>query len=275
MDRLSNLPSGIIELILCRVPIQEAGRTSILSKEWRYRWTRIPNLVFIEDTFQVSTVDGAESSILGQTHEQPNNRLTMDRKSKLIYAICQVLLIHDGPINEFTLSLCLSRKHVDPILTYLSRKTRVRKLKFDFVWPGHPLPRANGSGVVQSMVALMLLNTTNVDIYVLAERVDMDIYTCKDMGSLQEERWCELVKEVADDLLLKSFSFLNKETSCKRLRTNWGKLHKEVANLVSILGVYRALSRRSENPSGTLVVEVLANVIHLAEDPYEVVYLKS
>ncbi|GKD07595.1 F-box/FBD/LRR-repeat protein, partial [Tanacetum coccineum] len=142
MDRLSNLPSGIIELILCRVPIQEAGRTSILSKEWRYRWTRIPNLVFIEDTFQVSTVDGAESSILVQTHEQPNNRLTVDRKSKLIYAICQVLLIHDGPINEFTLSLCLSRKHVkiDPILTYLSRKTRVRKLKFDFAWPGHPLP---------------------------------------------------------------------------------------------------------------------------------------
>ncbi|GJV73343.1 F-box/FBD/LRR-repeat protein-like protein [Tanacetum coccineum] len=66
MDRLSNLPSGIIELILCRVP-QEAGRTSILSKEWRYRWTRIPNLVFIEDTFQVSTVDGAESSILDQS----------------------------------------------------------------------------------------------------------------------------------------------------------------------------------------------------------------
>ncbi|GKC98067.1 F-box/FBD/LRR-repeat protein-like protein [Tanacetum coccineum] len=153
MDRLSNLPSSIIESILCLVPIQEAGRTSILSREWRYRWTKIPNLVFIEDTFQVSTVDGAESSILDQTHEQRIKRQTMDKKSKLIYAICQVLLIHDGPINEFTLSLCLSRKHVkiDPILTYLSRKTR---------------------------------------------------------GSLQEERWCELVKEVADDLLLKSFSFL-------------------------------------------------------------------
>ncbi|GJS39041.1 F-box/FBD/LRR-repeat protein [Tanacetum coccineum] len=147
MDRLSNLPSGIIELILCRVPIQEAGRTSILSKEWRYRWTRIPNLVFIEDTFQVSTVDGAESSILGQTHEQPNNRLTMDRKSKLIYAICQVLLIHDGPINEFTLSLCLSRKHVkiDPILTYLPRKTRVKKLKFNFGWPLHCVPLSHYS----------------------------------------------------------------------------------------------------------------------------------
>ncbi|GJY02272.1 F-box/FBD/LRR-repeat protein, partial [Tanacetum coccineum] len=147
MDRLSNLPSSIIESILCLVPIQEAGRTSILSREWRYRWTKIPNLVFIEDTFQVSTVDGAESSILDQTHEQRIKRQTMDKKSKLIYAICQVLLIHDGPINEFTLSLCLSRKHVkiDPILTYLSRKTRVKKLKFDFAWAGHILPLSHYS----------------------------------------------------------------------------------------------------------------------------------
>ncbi|GJT44425.1 F-box/FBD/LRR-repeat protein [Tanacetum coccineum] len=108
MDRLGNLPSSIIESILCLVPIQEAARTSILSREWMYRWTKIPNLVFEEDTFQVSTVDGAESSILDQILKQPIKRRTMDKKSKLIYAICQVLLIHDGPINEFTLSLAHS-----------------------------------------------------------------------------------------------------------------------------------------------------------------------
>ncbi|GJT95361.1 F-box/FBD/LRR-repeat protein-like protein [Tanacetum coccineum] len=147
MDRLGNLPSSIIESILCLVPIQEAARTSILSREWRYRWTKIPNLVFEEDTFQVSTVDGAESSILDQILKQPIKRRTMDKKSKLIYAICQVLLIHDGPINEFTLSLCLSRKHVkiDPILTYLSRKTRVKKLKNFFGWPDHSLPLSHYS----------------------------------------------------------------------------------------------------------------------------------
>ncbi|GJR56937.1 F-box/FBD/LRR-repeat protein-like protein [Tanacetum coccineum] len=70
MDRLGNLPSSIIESILCLVPIQEAARTSILSREWMYRWTKIPNLVFEEDTFQVSTVDGAESSILDQSEYQ-------------------------------------------------------------------------------------------------------------------------------------------------------------------------------------------------------------
>ncbi|GJT74352.1 F-box/FBD/LRR-repeat protein-like protein [Tanacetum coccineum] len=38
-------------------------------------------------------------------------------------------------------------KHVkiDPILTYLSRKTRVKKLKFDFAWAGHILPLSHYS----------------------------------------------------------------------------------------------------------------------------------
>ncbi|GJT74353.1 F-box/FBD/LRR-repeat protein [Tanacetum coccineum] len=142
----SQLPSSIIESILCLVPIQEAARTSILSREWMYRWTKIPNLVFEEDTFQVSTVDGAESSILDQILKQLIKRRTMDKKSKLIYAICQVLLIHDGPI-KFTLSLCLSRKHVkiDPMLTYLSRKTRVKKLKKKIGWSDHSLPLSHFS----------------------------------------------------------------------------------------------------------------------------------
>ncbi|KAJ0555464.1 putative FBD domain, leucine-rich repeat domain superfamily, F-box-like domain superfamily [Helianthus annuus] len=38
MDRISKLPVGVIESILCLLPIQEAARTSILSKEWSV-WT--------------------------------------------------------------------------------------------------------------------------------------------------------------------------------------------------------------------------------------------
>nr|GFD20615.1 hypothetical protein [Tanacetum cinerariifolium] len=60
MDRISNIPSSIIETILCLLPIEEAVRTSILSKEWRYRWIKIPKLVFVEEKVQVLT-DGAES----------------------------------------------------------------------------------------------------------------------------------------------------------------------------------------------------------------------
>ncbi|GJX41585.1 F-box/FBD/LRR-repeat protein-like protein [Tanacetum coccineum] len=140
MDRLSELPLNIIETILCLVPIREAGRTSILSKEWRYRWTKIPKLVFDVKTFQVSTVDGAELSIQEQKQLEANE--WQNTNNKLIYAAGQVLLMHDGPIHEFTLSL-LQFKHcieIDHIITHLSRRTSIKKLTLDFQFAGYMLP---------------------------------------------------------------------------------------------------------------------------------------
>ncbi|GKF28001.1 F-box/FBD/LRR-repeat protein-like protein, partial [Tanacetum coccineum] len=84
LDMISNLPPTIIETILCLLPIQEAVRTSVLSKKWRYNWTKIPKLVFNEYTFKVST---------------------KENQRKPFYAINQVLLLHQGPILEFTLSM--------------------------------------------------------------------------------------------------------------------------------------------------------------------------
>nr|GFA38746.1 hypothetical protein [Tanacetum cinerariifolium] len=140
MDRLSELPLNIIETILCLVPIQEAGRTSILSKEWRYHWTRIPKIVFDVKTFQVSTVDRADLSIPEQKHLEANKR--QNKNNKLIYALGQVLLMHDGPIDEFSLSLHLFGHfiEIDHIITHLSRITSIKKLTLDFQYAGYKLP---------------------------------------------------------------------------------------------------------------------------------------
>ncbi|GKB37186.1 F-box/FBD/LRR-repeat protein-like protein, partial [Tanacetum coccineum] len=72
-DRIRNVPPSIIETILCLLPIQEAARTSILSRDWRYHWIKIPKLAFIEKMFQVSTND-AELSVLEQTFDRPSER---------------------------------------------------------------------------------------------------------------------------------------------------------------------------------------------------------
>ncbi|GJS63440.1 F-box/FBD/LRR-repeat protein [Tanacetum coccineum] len=103
MDMISNLPSSIVETILCLLPIQEAARTSILSREWRYRWIKIPKIAFIENAFQVST-DEAELSVLEQSCVIPNERKEINKKCKFIHAINQVMTMHEGPIHEFTLS---------------------------------------------------------------------------------------------------------------------------------------------------------------------------
>ncbi|XP_071694168.1 F-box/FBD/LRR-repeat protein At1g13570-like [Rutidosis leptorrhynchoides] len=107
LDRLSTLAPNIIETILCLIPFRDAARTSVLSKEWRYNWTKIPKLEFDEDTFQVAA----------------------DEKS-LFNAVYQVLLQHQGPIVEFSLSMVESDTcvEVDHIIHCLSRMNTVKKL---------------------------------------------------------------------------------------------------------------------------------------------------
>ena len=148
MDRISNIPLSIIEIILCFLPIEEAVRTSILSREWRYHWNTIPKLTFIEEKFQVSTdradstdeaesSDGAESSDEDepsdeeQTIARASKRQKMDKKSTFLYDICQVLLMHMGPIHGFSLKMntdCDSRAEIDRIIFYLSRELDIKKL---------------------------------------------------------------------------------------------------------------------------------------------------
>ncbi|XP_076897872.1 F-box/FBD/LRR-repeat protein At1g13570-like [Bidens hawaiensis] len=129
MVRISKLPSGIIETILCLLPIQEAARTSILSKEWRYHWIKIPKLEFDEETFQVST-DGDEPSIWEQTFDETSERKEMTKRCKLFFAIYQVLLMHEGPVNEFTLCMQADNSciEVDQIILHLSKKNTVKVL---------------------------------------------------------------------------------------------------------------------------------------------------
>ena len=52
MDRISDLPSHLIDFILQRLPLQDVVRTSLLSSKWRYKWTSIPKLDFSNDFFQ-------------------------------------------------------------------------------------------------------------------------------------------------------------------------------------------------------------------------------
>ncbi|GJS65534.1 hypothetical protein Tco_0680098 [Tanacetum coccineum] len=132
MDRISNLPSTVIETILCLVAIQEAARTSIPSKEWRYHWISIPKLVFNEGTFEVSTSD-IDLSILEQTFDIQSQRKGMTRRCKLFYAIYQVLLKHMGPIHEFSLKIRADKTcvEIDHIIFHLVRNNSVKKFSLD------------------------------------------------------------------------------------------------------------------------------------------------
>lgn len=107
MDRISDLPSHLIDFILQRLQLQDVVRTSLLSSKWRYKWTSIPKLDFSNDFFQ-------KCRDL-ELHEVSST-------------ITEILLIHDGQLDEFVLCipenvpikieslnkwiLCLSRKGI-------------------------------------------------------------------------------------------------------------------------------------------------------------------
>ncbi|XP_071718680.1 F-box/FBD/LRR-repeat protein At1g13570-like [Rutidosis leptorrhynchoides] len=136
-DTISTLPSEITENIVCRLPLKEVVRSSILSKEWRYKWNKIPKVLFNEDLFDDSTDENQLPIVEQEFERQPNERKKMSRRCKLFYAIYQFLLLHQGPIVDFTLSMRTKDEYdtaydcfeINQILVHLSRKITVKKLR--------------------------------------------------------------------------------------------------------------------------------------------------
>ncbi|KAK4434309.1 F-box/FBD/LRR-repeat protein [Sesamum alatum] len=79
-DRISNLPTNVIDNILKFLPLHDTVRTSVLSKGWQYKWVNVPYLAF-DWTFK--------ENLSGEHNIE-----------SIIY---QVLLLHKGPIVKFTL----------------------------------------------------------------------------------------------------------------------------------------------------------------------------
>ncbi|KAL4560992.1 hypothetical protein LXL04_033151 [Taraxacum kok-saghyz] len=81
-DRISNLPEHLIFTILELLPLQDAVKSSILSKRWRYRWTKMGALAFNEFFNKF-----AKNRAFG--------------RNGFIRIINKVLNLHTGPILRF------------------------------------------------------------------------------------------------------------------------------------------------------------------------------
>ncbi|MFS7999875.1 putative F-box domain, leucine-rich repeat domain superfamily, F-box-like domain superfamily [Helianthus anomalus] len=114
---LDKLPKPVLETILCLLPTEEAARTSILSREWRYKWTNIPSLRF---------------TLCNRTSE-PTSNIASTRKNMDMNDLHQVLLQRQGPIHELTLVMDDYWKDYNcfefcQIILHLSRNHTVKKL---------------------------------------------------------------------------------------------------------------------------------------------------
>ncbi|KAI3516805.1 hypothetical protein L1887_15849 [Cichorium endivia] len=104
-DYISDQPQSIIEIILTKLPLKDAVRTSILSSKWRYKWATLTHLEFDD-----KCVSGTHDRSLAEVN--------------LVKFISRFLFLHDGPINRFSLSTSYlqSSPDVDQWLLFLSRK---------------------------------------------------------------------------------------------------------------------------------------------------------
>ncbi|KAJ0639587.1 putative leucine-rich repeat domain superfamily, F-box-like domain superfamily [Helianthus annuus] len=121
LDRISTLPQPILETILCLLPTKEAARTSILSREWRYKWTTIPKL----DLSHSMWCESASNQTSGIASSSRNRNM----RCKSCYDMQHILLLRQGPIHELSFLIpvedCLG---LDPIMLHLSRNHPVKKL---------------------------------------------------------------------------------------------------------------------------------------------------
>ncbi|XP_059307215.1 F-box/FBD/LRR-repeat protein At1g13570-like [Lycium ferocissimum] len=122
-DRLSNLPENVINAILMRLPLLEAMGTNILSRKWRYKWCKLPQL----------TIDYA---LWDATNEflSPSIKFT-----KIMY---HILTLHSGPLTKFTLSISELTKYpkIGSLIYFLSRND-IQDLVLEFSeWNRYRLP---------------------------------------------------------------------------------------------------------------------------------------
>ncbi|XP_074354622.1 F-box/FBD/LRR-repeat protein At1g13570-like [Apium graveolens] len=117
-DRISELPRNLQEAILGFLPIQDAVKTSILSKKWRHCWTMTPHLIF--------DYHFANYRMLNKFIDFKDPEL---RAHKFVTVINKVLLLHNGSILKFSLdfpdyffSNRIIHEYIDQWIPLLSRK---------------------------------------------------------------------------------------------------------------------------------------------------------
>ncbi|KAL4586532.1 hypothetical protein LXL04_011168 [Taraxacum kok-saghyz] len=149
LDRISALPQDTIEKILTLMPLRDALRTSVLSRKWRYTWTTIPKLVFSDASLGLPVLDEDEEDL---------------SNCKFVNAIFHVLLLHKGPILEFSLSVDDKEisSEIDQMILHLSRSNNNIK---KFIYKSHPsIPYYNPPCSFFSLKGL--------------EHIDLSYFTC-------------------------------------------------------------------------------------------------
>ncbi|MFS8028270.1 putative F-box domain, leucine-rich repeat domain superfamily, F-box-like domain superfamily [Helianthus anomalus] len=120
-DFISSMPDIVINNILDRLPFRNAVRTSVLSSNWRFKWTMLTQLVLDVDFFDsLETVDEDEEEEDEDEEEEDDNEDEGNNES----IVSKLLLQLRGPITKFELSIddISDADDMDNWILFLSRR---------------------------------------------------------------------------------------------------------------------------------------------------------
>ncbi|KAL9663479.1 hypothetical protein QQ045_018866 [Rhodiola kirilowii] len=119
LDRISNLPSDLIDFILSHLPLHVAVQTSTLSRNWRHHWTRAKSLVIDRDFVDYIYRGQEDGDELVSTY---------------VDIVGNIILSHRGPLRKFKLHVPYFDDLLDVVNLWILAVSRhgVQRLMLDY-----------------------------------------------------------------------------------------------------------------------------------------------
>ncbi|WOH09724.1 hypothetical protein DCAR_0729182 [Daucus carota subsp. sativus] len=200
-DIISDLPRSINDLILTKLPIRDAVRTSVLSSKWRYQWRTMTELVFDDKSLC----------------------LRDDKKvaeKEFVDFIMRFLMLHNGPIQKFKLSASYLKKSTEIYqwLLVISRKD-IKELVLNV--PGHDWKRDNpGLSIPRIIFTFQKLNRLMLSAFTVKPPVEFQGYPC--LKCLELDGVTVTLKVIENLIsgcpLLEKFKFINMDKLALTIR---------------------------------------------------------
>ncbi|ERN13017.1 hypothetical protein AMTR_s00040p00098000 [Amborella trichopoda] len=129
VDRFSFLPDCILESVVSLLPIREAGRTSILSRRWRYVWASAPSLNIMDDNDHINSFTSFTKFVMDVIDDTKHVNLSTDLNWSVIAE--QALSLHNGTILDFRLYTRAGQCDLDRWIPLLTKKG-LQKLSMNY-----------------------------------------------------------------------------------------------------------------------------------------------
>ncbi|EEF40404.1 F-box/FBD/LRR-repeat protein At1g13570 [Ricinus communis] len=141
LDRISDLPSNVIDHILACLPFKDAVRTSTLSKKWKEKWHMVPQIVVDKNFFHERSqrkLEGIINYILAR-HEGTIEKFSLSVEEVNNYYNLKLWIwwLSQKSIQELTLLIWDGRRNEMPSGLFSCQQLRKLNLRYFEVTPAH------------------------------------------------------------------------------------------------------------------------------------------